>query len=116
MFTAIKIALLLTSHAALAAPAPLAAPGKILLRCSISSGPDQEVSVWENDGQLSLHELTSAGSRIQRPLSAAEWSSRRLRLRREMATDENILTGENGAWTYLGQGAGINYVVLADCW
>jgi hypothetical protein len=115
MFLAIALASLLTASPAQALPSS-PAPGQVLLRCNISSGPDQEVTVHRTVEGLFLHELTTSGRRLNRALSQTEWDSRRLRLRAEFPGEENVLTGEKGAWTFLGQGAGVNIVVLADCW
>lgn len=108
MFVALALASLLTAGPASAE--------STLLRCNLSAGPDQEVTVRQGAGGLELHELTTAGARVQRPLARAEWESRRLRLRAELAGEENVLTAEKGAWTFYGRGAGMNIVVLADCW
>jgi hypothetical protein len=58
--------------------------GTKLLDCSVflsGGGPDQQVTVRRTSKGLVLEELTNHGSMVSRPLAAAEWTSKSLRLR-----------------------------------
>ncbi|RZA09029.1 MAG: hypothetical protein EOP11_02990 [Proteobacteria bacterium] len=113
------IQLLAAAILATASPASpsSSALGTVILRCNLSAGPNQEVSVREEaNGALTLLELSGSGRLHNRPLSRAEWNSRRLSLRSDLSTEENVLTAERGAWTFYSQGGGVNIVSLADCW
>jgi hypothetical protein len=66
-----------------------------LLDCNPPGGPDQQVTVLNNNGSLVLVELTFGGSEKSRPLSLEEWQSKALNL-----YDKNtrLSMQEDGRW------------------
>lgn len=69
-----------------------------------------------DDGALTLRELTTSGSFIERALDAAEWESGALRLRDDGFGSESTLTKEDGDWFLRSTGGGFNEFGFADCW
>lgn len=87
---------------------------QILLDCNTSLGPDQQVTVLD-DGELTLRELTTSGSQVERALDLAEWESGVLRLRDDGFGSVATLTKDNGDWFLSSTGGGFNEFGFADC-
>lgn len=89
-----------------------------LLRCNVfesGGGPDQEVTVTRAGESLTLVELTNSGSTVSRELSADEWQSRVIQLRKEDPDEENTLTKEGHSWRNESKGGGFRTLGYADC-
>lgn len=52
----------------------------VMLNCNISGGDIQEFSVVQKESSLFLDELDITGSMHERPLSLAEWNSKKIKL------------------------------------
>ena len=77
-----------------------AIPSNAILDCSLSFGPDQQVTVLSTPGGLMLEELTNTGSFVRRPLSEKEFKSAKILLRQGSPLESGTLTFENGSWVY----------------
>jgi hypothetical protein len=86
----------------------------ILLDCNTSLGPDQQVTVIGDGTKLTLRELTTSGSQVDRTLALGEWTNHKINLRDDGST--NTLTKESGDWIARSSGGGFNEVGAADCW
>jgi len=87
----------------------------ILLDCNTSLGPDQQVTVIGDGTKLTLRELTSSGSQVDRSLTKTEWASHKLKLRQEFG-ENNTLSKESGSWVMRALSDGFNEIGNADCW
>lgn len=87
----------------------------ILLDCNTATGPDQQVTVIGDGTRLTLRELTTSGSQVDRPLSTAEWSSHTLNLREDFGS-MTTLSKDGGSWIARTFGGGFNEISEADCW
>jgi hypothetical protein len=87
----------------------------ILLDCNTALGPDQQVTVLDDGGSLTLRELTTSGAQVERPLDDAEWQSGMLRLRDDGFGSTSMLTKEDGDWFLSSTGGGFNEFGFADC-
>jgi hypothetical protein len=86
-----------------------------LLDCNTSAGPDQQVTVIGDGTKLTLRELTSSGSRVDRTLSMSEWTSEKLALRDDFGATAT-LTKDRGDWVMHSGGGGFSETAIADCW
>lgn len=86
-----------------------------LLDCNTSLGPDQQVTVIGDGTKLTLRELTSSGSQIDRTLSMTEWTSEKLALRDDFGA-KATLTKSSGDWVMHSGGGGVSETAIADCW
>jgi hypothetical protein len=75
-------------------------PTNSILDCSLSFGPDQEVTVRKTPTGLVLEELTDSGSFIHRALTVKEYNSAKIRLRTDSPIDSGTLTYKDGQWLY----------------
>jgi hypothetical protein len=87
----------------------------ILLDCNTSLGPDQQVTVIGDGTKLTLRELTTSGSQVDRTLALAEWTNHKINLRDDLGS-MTTLTKESGDWIARSTGGGFNEVGVADCW
>jgi hypothetical protein len=90
------------------------AHSEVLLDCNTSIGPDQQVLVIEDNGQLFLRELTNIGGTVQRVLTSEEWSSQKLSLRAANPGEKNTLTKTADGW-YIASRSAISEFGFADC-
>ena len=88
---------------------------EILLNCNTSGGPDQQVTVLNQNNQLLLRELASNGMTYQRALSIDEWQSKTLQLRSRATGERNSLTKVSGGWWYEAVSPGWRENGYADC-
>lgn len=89
---------------------------RTLLDCNTPDGPNQQVTVKETDGDLTLIELTISGMQVQRSLSKEEWDSRRLKLRDSDYGDISELYQVIDGWFLTVEGPSIKFSGYADCW
>jgi len=87
---------------------------EVLLDCNTSIGPDQQVIVYQDGGQLVLKELTSTGVTLQRALSGAEWSSQKLNLVGHPG-EKNTLEKTSDGWAVSAKSPAYNEFGFADC-
>lgn len=97
--------------------------GKKLLDCNVfmsGGGPDQQVTVLRTKTGLVLRELTDHGATEERALTEAEWTSKKLRLRKDpsdFGTVTSTLTWDSRdkAWSYMYRTSYWQAVGFADC-
>lgn len=93
----------------------------VLLDCNVflsGGGPDQQVTVVQRGDELFLRELTNHGAWIERPLSAEEWETKDLALRREEFDGPdavNRLYLESGDWMNESKSPGWHAMGFAVC-
>ncbi len=88
-----------------------------LLDCNTSDGPDQQVTVrQEEDGSLTLIELLNSGMQVRRPLSQEEWDSKKLQLHDGPYDAKTTLRQVIDGWVFESKGFGLNSFGYADCW
>lgn len=98
-----------------------------LLDCNVQ-GPNQQVTVVRDRGQLFLEELTSQGHWIQRELTQQEWDSKLLRLQMDEDGEQTELnardpfyyvlmySAEEKRWFFDYRVPGWRQMGMADCW
>jgi hypothetical protein len=89
--------------------------GTKLLDCNTGGGPDQQVTVEEEGGKLTLIELTSQGAVVKRDLLRTEWNSQVLQLRDGTLGEKTTLSKKARGWFYESRGPGVNEMGYADC-
>lgn len=89
---------------------------RIVLDCNTSLGPDQQVTVLADGSSLTLRELTTAGSQVERDLDTDEWQTGVLELRDDSFGSTATLTKEDGEWFLRSTGGGFEEFGFADCW
>lgn len=88
-----------------------------LLDCNTSDGPDQQVTVrQEEDGSLTLIELLISGMQVRRPLSQEEWDGRKLQLQDGPYDAKTTLRQVTDGWVFESKGFAVNSFGYADCW
>ncbi len=92
---------------------------KVLLDCNVfegGGGPDQQVTVVQRKDALVLKELTNHGSMVERPLSAAEWTKKEIKLRSDGYGSKSRIWKESDGWINESISPGWKTVGFADCW
>ncbi len=87
---------------------------EVLLDCNLPDGDTQQVVVAQEAGALTLEDLDTRGDWSRRPLSAAEWSSKKLHLKTESGA-KAVLYFDGGDWWFSYKSPGYNASGRADC-